>query len=52
MITDPVIGSLVWVTSSLAFLAASSAVVRMLDARTPALPAARAERDGDREPAA
>jgi hypothetical protein len=33
MALDPVIGSLVWVASSIAFLAASTAVVRLLDAR-------------------
>lgn len=33
MTTDPVLGSFVWITSSLAFLTASRAVVRMLDAR-------------------
>jgi hypothetical protein len=33
MTTDPVLGSFVWITSSLAFLMASTAVVRVLDAR-------------------
>jgi hypothetical protein len=44
MTTDPVIGSFVWVASSLAFLAASTAVVRMLEAR--GTRARRADREG------
>jgi uncharacterized membrane protein YidH (DUF202 family) len=33
MTTDPVIGSFVWIMTSLAFLAGSTAIVRLLDAR-------------------
>ncbi len=36
MSTDPILGSFVWLTSSIAFLTAGTAVVRMLDARVPA----------------
>lgn len=38
MTVDPVLGSFVWMTSSLAFLTAGTVVVRLLDGRT-ALPA-------------
>lgn len=36
MSTDPILGALLWLTSSIAFLTAGTAVVRMLDARVPA----------------
>jgi hypothetical protein len=45
MATDPVIGSFVWLTSSLAFLAAAAAVVRLLEPREPV-----AARDADTAP--
>ena len=37
---DPVLGSTVWIACSLGFLAASAAVVRMLDEGTVAVPGA------------
>ena len=51
MSIDPVLGSFVWVASSLAFLGAGTALVRILDARGGA-PRADGTRESPREPAA